>query len=58
LNFPESCNFVWLDRRVWMEEGVKGMYGGMIPHLMRVVPNTAIIFFTYEHVSKWLEEYF
>jgi solute carrier family 25 protein 33/36 len=41
-----------------MEEGVKGMYGGMIPHLMRVVPNTAIIFFTYEHVSKWLEEYF
>lgn len=45
-------------RRVWTEEGVRGMYGGMVPHLMRVVPNTAIIFFTYEHVSKWIEEYF
>ena len=45
-------------KRVWLDEGMRGMYGGMVPHLMRVVPNTAIIFFTYEHVSKWLEEYF
>ncbi|KAJ1475911.1 mitochondrial carrier domain-containing protein, partial [Baffinella frigidus] len=41
-------------RRVWAEHGVRGLYAGMHTHLLRVVPNTAIIFFTYEKVSAWL----
>lgn len=29
---------------VWKEEGMVGLYGGMTPHLLRVVPNAAIMF--------------
>jgi len=32
------------------EEGLAGLYGGMAPHLMRVVPNAAVMFLTYETV--------
>lgn len=31
-------------RRVVAEEGVRGLYSGMAPHLMRVVPNAALLF--------------
>ena len=34
------------------EEGRAGLYGGLGPHLMRVVPNTAIMFLSYEILSK------
>jgi len=43
-------------RRVWVEEGVRGLYGGLGTHLLRVVPNTSILFFTYEKVSRFLSE--
>jgi solute carrier family 25, member 33/36 len=29
---------------VWKEEGIAGLYGGMTPHLLRVVPSAAIMF--------------
>ncbi|PJF17787.1 hypothetical protein PSACC_02395 [Paramicrosporidium saccamoebae] len=34
--------------RIFREEGVTAYYGGMTAHLMRVVPNSAIMFFCYE----------
>lgn len=48
-------NFLQTLRVVWMEEGVRGLYGGMGAHLVRVVPNTAIVFFTYEAVLRIFE---
>jgi solute carrier family 25 protein 33/36 len=36
------------------EEGRAGLYSGMGVHLVRVVPNSAIMFLTYELVSHWL----
>jgi len=36
------------------EEGVKGLYGGLGPHLMRVVPNTALMFMSFEILSREL----
>jgi len=30
------------------EEGIRGLYGGLGPHLLRVVPNAAFLFLTYE----------
>jgi len=36
------------------EEGRKGLYGGMGVHLLKVVPNSAIMFLTYEIVQTWL----
>lgn len=34
--------------RIAREEGIAAYYGGMTAHLMRVVPNSAIMFFCYE----------
>jgi solute carrier family 25, member 33/36 len=36
------------------EEGRRGLYSGMGVHLMKVVPNSALMFLTYEVVSRWL----
>ncbi|KAI9894898.1 MAG: hypothetical protein M1814_000118 [Vezdaea aestivalis] len=32
----------------WKEEGMLGLYGGLTPHIMRVVPSAAIMFGMYE----------
>lgn len=37
------------------EEGVPALYGGMTAHLLRVVPNAAILFFCYELVITTYE---
>ncbi|KAI8394275.1 mitochondrial carrier domain-containing protein [Radiomyces spectabilis] len=37
-------------RLVAKEEGVVALYGGMTAHLLRVVPNAAIMFFCYEAI--------
>jgi solute carrier family 25 protein 33/36 len=42
--------FVNCVRVVWRNEGLAGLYGGLTPHLLRVVPNAAIMFLTYEAV--------
>ncbi len=43
--------------KVFRDEGVRGLYGGMSAHLLRVVPNTAIVFFTYESVVSSINRY-
>ena len=48
-------SFVQTVMTVWREEGRKGLYGGMSAHLMRVIPNTAILFLTYETVVHLLD---
>jgi solute carrier family 25 protein 33/36 len=37
---------------IYREEGMAALYGGMTAHLMRVVPNAAILFFTYEFIVR------
>jgi len=39
------------------EEGRQGLYSGMGVHLMKVVPNSAIMFLTYEVVNTWLSRF-
>ena len=39
------------------EEGSKALYGGMGVHLMKVVPNSAIMFLTYECVNSYLSRF-
>jgi len=39
------------------EEGKASMYAGMGVHLLKVVPNSALMFLTYEMVRKWLGEF-
>jgi solute carrier family 25 phosphate transporter 23/24/25/41 len=37
------------------EEGVKGLYKGMLPCFLKVVPSMAISFTVYEQLRKYLE---
>jgi len=39
------------------EEGFKSLYSGMGVHLMKVVPNSALMFLTYEVVRGYLDQY-
>lgn len=41
-------------RLIFREEGMAALYGGLVPHMMRVVPSAAIMFGTYEGVLKLL----
>lgn len=43
-------------RLIWKEEGLVSIYGSLTPHLLRVVPSTAIMFGVYEAVVKFLGE--
>lgn len=43
-------------RLIWKEEGMAALYGGLVPHMFRVVPSAAIMFGTYEGVLKLLGE--
>lgn len=42
--------------KIMREEGRLGLYGGLCTHLVRVVPNTATIFLTYETVVYLLSK--
>lgn len=50
--------FIQTLKLIFYEEGIKGLYGGMGAHLLRVVPNAAIMFMTYETVVKILSKHF
>lgn len=41
-------------RLIWKEEGMAALYGGLVPHMLRVVPSAAIMFGTYETVLRLL----
>jgi solute carrier family 25 protein 33/36 len=41
-------------RLIFKEEGLAGLYGGLTAHMMRVVPNAAIMFGTYEAMLRLL----
>jgi len=40
-------------RSVIAEEGARSLYGGLSAHLMRVVPNAAVMYSIYEGVLRW-----
>lgn len=48
-------SFLQTLKTVVKEEGWRGLYGGLTTHVLRQVPNTAIMLFTYEGVVHLLE---
>ena len=40
--------------RIIKNEGMRGLYKGLAPNLMRIAPSAAITFFTYENVKDFL----
>ena len=41
-------------RKLWLEEGVRGFYRGMVPGVIRVLPATWVTFLVYENVKYYL----
>ena len=41
---------------IFKEEGIAALYGGLVPHMMRVVPSAMIMFGTYEGALRLLGE--
>lgn len=35
---------------IYKTEGRAGLYGGLVPHLLRVVPNSAIMYFIVDSI--------
>ncbi len=35
------------------EEGARSLYGGLSAHLLRVIPNAAVMFFIYDAAPRW-----
>jgi solute carrier family 25, member 33/36 len=52
---PKYRGMIQSLRLIAREEGRRGLYAGMGTHLARVVPNAALMFFTYETVVKVIE---
>jgi solute carrier family 25 protein 33/36 len=53
---PKYTSLVQSFRLVLLEEGWKALYGGMSPHLLRVVPNAVTMFFVYEKALGMAEK--
>jgi len=43
--------------QMWKHEGMRGWYAGYTTHLLRVVPNAAILFAVYEGVLQLFDHY-
>jgi solute carrier family 25 protein 33/36 len=42
---------------IWREEGGRAFYGGMTAHVMRVVPNAALLFLSYETIVYYCRKH-
>jgi solute carrier family 25, member 33/36 len=40
-------------RLVIAEEGARSLYGGLSAHLLRVIPNAAVMYSIYEAALRW-----
>jgi solute carrier family 25 (mitochondrial folate transporter), member 32 len=41
-------------RITWRREGVGGLYKGIVPNVLRVMPQSAVTFLVYETAMKYL----
>lgn len=42
-------------RQTLRREGLAGLYRGLAPNVLRVMPQSAITFVVYESIMKWLQ---
>ena len=51
---PKYTGLIQCFKLVFKEEGLSSMYGGLTPHLLRTVPNSIIMFGTWELIVRLL----
>ncbi|KAK9894026.1 mitochondrial carrier [Cystobasidium minutum MCA 4210] len=52
-NKPKYHGLLQSFKLILKEEGVAALYSGLSPHLLRVVPNAAVMYTVYEVILKW-----
>lgn len=52
-NIPKYTGLVQTLKLVIAEEGARSLYGGLSAHLMRVVPNAAVMYSIYEGILRY-----
>jgi solute carrier family 25 phosphate transporter 23/24/25/41 len=40
--------------RIWKNEGIRGMYRGLLPNIIKVVPEVSLSYVVYEHMKRLL----
>lgn len=53
---PKYTALVQSFQLVLREEGWRALYGGLSPHLLRVIPNAVTMFFVYEKILEKFDE--
>lgn len=54
---PKYTGLIQCFKLIIKEEGLASMYGGLTPHLMRTVPNSMIMFGTWEIFTKFFSKF-
>lgn len=55
-NYNEKqMSMIKLIKQIYRNQGIAGFYGGFRINLIRILPNTAIMFASYEKLSHYLE---
>lgn len=52
-NIPKYTGLLQTLKLVIAEEGARSLYGGLSAHLMRVVPNAAVMYSIYEGILRY-----
>jgi len=56
MNSAERDTMTKLFDKIWKNEGVRGLYRGLIPNIIKVVPAVSISYVVYEKMKKRLRE--
>lgn len=48
---------VGVSRQIWLEDGLRGFYRGLVPSVVRVMPATWVTFLVYENVKYYLPKW-
>ncbi len=54
VTLEKNDNMVGLFRTIWENEGPRGLYRGITPNFMKVIPSVSISYVVYESVRKFL----
>ena len=54
MNSSERDTMSKLFKKIWKCEGVRGMYRGLLPNIIKAVPAVSISYVVYENTKKFL----
>lgn len=56
MNSADKDTMTKLMKNIWVNEGVRGLYRGLLPNIIKVVPAVSISYVVYENMKKKLRK--